>query len=266
MDSTNVDPGAIESALQDATSLADVARELALSWFRSPGLDVSIKADGSPVTSADLEIEQTLRSLIGERYPDDAIVGEELADSEGEGRQWIIDPIDGTRAFSHGVPLFASMIAVRIRGSLAAAVIDAPALGERAWGALGMGVRVNDGSASLSQVNALEDALVTTSGLGDYWPDGELRRLESTGARVRTWADGGYGYLQLLAGRVDAVIERDVDIWDVAPPLLLVAEAGGVVRRPIFGNQTTGMVATTEPLARPLSDALGIGQQTLRIK
>ena len=212
------------------------------------------------MTSADLAVEKELRSVIRDRYPDDAVVGEELADSQGVGRQWIIDPIDGTRAFSRGVPLFASMIAVKIGDRLAAAVIDAPALGERAWGARGMGVVVNGRPASLRQVADLGDAVVTTSGLGDYWPDGELGLLESSGARVRTWADGGYGYLQLLAGRVDAVIERDVDIWDVAPALLLVAEAGGVVRRPTFGDGVVGMLATSKPLSEALSEVLGIGE------
>ena len=213
-----------------AQTIAVAAGDLIMGHFRSATLEVDHKADGSFVTVADKEAEQYIRALIDQHCPGDGIIGEEYDEvPSSTGRTWIIDPIDGTLSFVHGVPLFSTLIGIRDEAGPLAGVIHAPAVDEIAVAGRGLGCLVNGVPAAMSSTATLAEATVLTSGLADYWPPEVLERLIGCGARVRTWADGGYAHVLLASGRVDAVVEPWMNLWDVAPVECLIPEAGGSV-------------------------------------
>ncbi len=214
------------------------AGRIALNWFQSRGLAVTTKRDGSPVTEADYVVERFLRSEIIAAFPGDAILGEEegtIGAVAGEAdRCWVIDPIDGTKAFTQGVPLFATLLALVDDLGPALGVICLPALNECVWAARGDGTywsrdisRVSDTAEAcgVSSRNSLTGAYVCTSGLS-YWPERSLERVRASGARVRTWGDA-YGYALVATGRADAMIDPECRDWDIAPMSVVIAEAGG---------------------------------------
>src|SRR4051812_30226666 len=132
--------GAVSPLLETAVELTRRAGELTLRWFRAPDLVVDVKADATPVTEADRAAERFLRHELAARFPDDGIVGEEEAERPGRsGRRWVIDPIDGTKAFTHGVPLFATLVALLDGDEPVIGVIHLPALGETVYAARGEG-------------------------------------------------------------------------------------------------------------------------------
>ena len=136
----NLAPPVERWLLGEAVALARAAGDLTLQWFRQADLVVDDKADGSPVTEADRAAERLLREQIGARYPDDAIVGEEEAETTGtSGRRWIIDPIDGTKAFSRGVPTYCNLVAFEDEHGPAIGVINLPALNETVYAGRGLG-------------------------------------------------------------------------------------------------------------------------------
>jgi histidinol-phosphatase len=214
--------------LDEACELIRRAGELSLRWFRSAGgLTVDVKDDGSPVTEADRAVERFLREEIGRRHPDDAIVGEEEAERPGtSGRRWIIDPIDGTKAFTRGVPLYANLLAVEDDelGGLVG-IVNVPAIGEMVWAGRGCGCFFNGAVARVSLHASLAAAYVSSSGY-ENWDDGALLRLKGSGAHLRTWGDG-YGYLLVATGRLDAMVDPEAERYDVAPMPVIMAEAGG---------------------------------------
>ena len=231
-----------------AEALVDVAGLITMRWFRSADLQVEHKSDGSVVTAADREAEQAMRDLIARERPGDGIVGEEFEEVPTEtGLRWILDPIDGTISFAHGVPLFSTLVALTDHTGPAVGVIDAPAVGERAVGGRGRGCVVNGDVAHVSTAETLTGATIVTSGLADYWPEPMLHRILSSPALVRTWADGGYGYILLASGRIDAMLDAVVNPWDVAPAECLIPEAGGRAEfLDVAGRQ--GFVATNGPI------------------
>ena len=217
----------IEQGLVDfAVGAARRAGRLTLDWYQARGLSVTAKRDGSPVTEADYAAERFLRSEILAAYPDDAIEGEEEGEVAGRtGRTWVIDPIDGTKAFAQGVPLFATLLALVDEDGPAVGVICLPALDECVWAGRGRGANWDGVPCRVSGHAGLEDSYVCTSGLS-YWPDRALGRVRAAGARIRTWGDA-YGYALVATGRAEAMVDPECFDWDVAPMSVIVTEAGG---------------------------------------
>lgn len=220
--------------------LADRAGAVALRHFQRAGLGVRAKADASPVTEADLEIEALLRAEIRARFPDDALLGEEHGEEPGpSGWRWVIDPIDGTISFAAGVPLFGTLIGLERGDAVVAGICAMPALGERVWAVRGEGAWWDrtDGSGARHRAPArvapharLADALVVTSGL-EYFD--RARRTDALVAvaraagRIRGWSDC-YGGMLVATGRAHAWFDPVMHPWDSGPFPVILAEAGGV--------------------------------------
>jgi histidinol-phosphatase len=213
-----------------ALELADVADRISMGRFGGPVSAVA-KPDGTPVTEADRAIEAALRERISERFPDHAILGEEEGGAlDPAAPTWVIDPIDATKNFMRGVPVFATLIAVVEDGRAAVGVASAPALGER-WDALrGGGTRRNGDLVGVSAIGAMADAHVLHGGLDWFRHEpGEWERL----GRIAdlAWRTRGFGdywmHLLVAGGMAEVAFERDLSIWDVAALECLVTEAGG---------------------------------------
>jgi histidinol phosphatase-like enzyme (inositol monophosphatase family) len=212
--------------LEDVVALTREAGELTMRWFRADDLVVEHKGDGTPVTAADRAAERFLRDQLGKRFPDDGIAGEEEADLDGtSGRRWIIDPIDGTRAFTQGVPTFSNLVALEDEHGSAIGVINLPALRETVYAGRGIGCWCDGRGARVSAHGELADAYLTTSGF-ESWDEGALLAARSSGMRMRTWGDG-YGYALVATGRVEAMVDPVVEPYDVAAMPVILAEAGG---------------------------------------
>ncbi|MEQ8841533.1 MAG: inositol monophosphatase family protein [Acidimicrobiales bacterium] len=217
-----VDPSLVDAAVE----IARMAGELTLGWFRNDDLAVDHKADGSPVTAADLAAESLMRDQIAARFPDDAVMGEEHQDTEGtSGRSWVIDPIDGTKAFTKGVPLYSNLLAMVDEHGPAVGVINLPALGETVWAGRGLGAFHNGTPCRVSDHASTDGAYAMTSGFG-YWPANALRSVLDSPMVFRTWGDA-YGYALVATGRAEAMIDPLANPWDVAPMAVIVPEAGG---------------------------------------
>jgi len=218
---------AVDTALVDeAVALAREAGHLTLDWFRTKDLTVDHKGDGTPVTAADRAAERFVRERLARSHPDDAIVGEEEPDTIGSsGRRWIIDPIDGTKAFTHGVPLYSTLLAFEDEHGPAIGVIDLPALGETVYAGRGLGCFCNGAPARVSDRNRVRGSYLTTSGF-DYWTEESLAAVRASGLFMRTWGDG-YGYALVATGRVEAMVDPIAAAWDVAAMPVIIGEAGG---------------------------------------
>ncbi|MCC7076232.1 MAG: histidinol phosphate phosphatase [Acidimicrobiia bacterium] len=214
------------SLLDRAVAIAREAGELTLSWFRSDRLAVERKRDGTPVTAADREAEFLMRERIAADFPGDAIVGEEHGDTAGTtGRTWYLDPIDGTKAFTHGVPLYTNLIGIWDEHGPLVGVVNMPALAETVHAGRGLGCWCNDVPAQVSSRSTVEGSYLTTSGF-DYWPPAALRRVYESNMQMRTWGDG-YGYALVATGRVEAMVDPLAAPWDLAPMPVILSEAGG---------------------------------------
>ena len=221
-------PAARQADLDFAVAIAREAGALTLELFRRTDVAVEGKDDGTPVTAADRGAERLLRERIAATQPDDAQVGEEEVDTGGtSGRTWILDPIDGTQSFVHGVPLYANLVALEDEHGPAVGVINIPALDECVWAGRGLGCFVNDQPTRVSDRSELRGACIVTSGV-DYWPSAAaLDEFVGRGAVIRTWGDA-YGYVLVATGRAHAMVDPIVNRWDVAPMLTIFPEAGGV--------------------------------------
>lgn len=218
-----------------ALELAELADSITLDRFEASDLDVSAKPDMTPVSDADLATETALRERIAEARPADAILGEEFGgEVEFHGRQWVIDPIDGTKNFVRGVPVWATLIALLDEGRPVAGVISAPALARRWWAAEDSGAwrTFNGGSPrrlSVSGVSGLSDASISFSSL-EGWQTRGLREnfiaLSDDTWRLRGFGDF-FSYCLVAEGAVDIAAEPEVSLWDLAPLSILVTEAGG---------------------------------------
>jgi myo-inositol-1(or 4)-monophosphatase len=243
------------AALALAEQLADVGRGIAVRHFRTP-LTVERKADGSPVTVADREIETQMRRMIRAAFPGHAIRGEEFA-SEGSGEfTWVLDPIDGTKSFITGFPLFGSLIALLQGGRPVLGVIEAPALGERWVGCEGRPTLFNGRQVRTSACRATEQAVVYTT-TTETFDAGERRRFEALSARAALRRFGGdcYLYGMLAGGHCDLVIEVQLKPHDFMAAIPIVEGAGGRIsdwRGAPLGTDSDGRVvaAATEALWR----------------
>ena len=219
----------LRTLLDFAVDAAWQAGKITLEYFQTH-LTVDYKADDSPVTIADRRAEERLRQLITTYFPDHAILGEELGEVGGAAPfRWIVDPIDGTKAFVHGVPLYAVLIGLEIEGKPALGVAYFPALGEMVWAARGMGCYWNSRRAQVSSVNSLGDALLLTTDTENFAPHGKYaayRRLVRATAEHRTWGDA-YGHVLVATGRAEVMLDPVMNPWDCGPFLPILEEAGG---------------------------------------
>ena len=237
-------------AVQEA---ARVAGRVAMRHYRSTFV-VETKADGSPVSIADREAETAVRDWIARRFPGDGIEGEEFGVSRTDARRkWIIDPIDGTKTFVRGVPLWGTLIAIIEGTDVLAGAIFCPAVDEMVAAAPGEGAWWNGARCFVSKVGRIDRATVLTS--SDYGSGDEARRdawraLSDRASVSRTWGDC-YGYVLVATGRADVMADPRMAVWDAAPLLPVIEEAGGVFTdwsgaRTVFGGSA---IATNAALA-----------------
>jgi histidinol-phosphatase len=231
---------AVAARLEAALAATRLAAAETLRWFCSPALAVERKADASPVTQADRAAEAILKRELLAAFPADAFLGEETGATPGtSGYEWIVDPIDGTKSFVRGVPLYATLVGCRRAGRGVLGVIAIPALDELAYAAVGGGAwTVRAGgppvAARVSSRATLASALVCSSDFVDFgrWAAGgdagraARERLDRAAELVRTWGDG-YGYLLVATGRADVMIDPRLNPWDAAAVEVVVTEAGG---------------------------------------
>jgi len=250
------------SLLEAVSEVAALAGAEALKHVRAP-LDVEAKAAGSPVTRAVRDAERVVRSWVEQRFPEDGILGEEFGETRpGAQRRWLVDPVDGTRAFVKGVPLWGTLVAVAEGERVLAGAAEFPALGERLEAARGEGCWWNGTRCEVSRVSRLADATVLATDVGflktpergQRW-----RALATRAANARTWGDC-YGYLLVAIGRAELMADGRLSPWDAAALQVAVEEAGGVFtdwsgRSTAFSD---GAVATNAVLAAELRRELGI--------
>jgi histidinol-phosphatase len=222
-----------------ARQLADVADQASLSRFGALDLRVETKPDLTPVSDADRAVEIALRELLRDERPDDAIVGEEYGESAASGpghggRRWVIDPIDATKNFIRGVPVWATLIALLDGDDSVVGVVSAPALGHRWWAAKGCGSWTSRFGADarrnqVSSVSRLADASVSYSDLTEW----TTRRAEFETLLSGVWRTRAYGdfwsHVLVAQGSVDVSAEPELSLWDVAALVPIVEEAGGTV-------------------------------------
>jgi histidinol-phosphatase len=226
-----VKPGKSElnELFEFAVELARGAGDITLKYFRRQP-QTSTKSDGSYVTIADREAETYLRRRIAGHFPDDGVLGEEEGEHKGRsGRRWIVDPIDGTFAFVHGVPFYGVLIALEIDNEMSVGVVNIPALNELVAAATGMGCFLNGEPARVSSTTSLEDALLLTTDFNACARYGFGRAAELLQARAkssRTWGDC-YGYVLVATGRAEVMLDPVMNLWDCAPLLPIMEEAGG---------------------------------------
>jgi histidinol phosphatase-like enzyme (inositol monophosphatase family) len=223
------DQSELETLRDFAVELARDAGAITLKYFRqSPKTDT--KADGSFVTVADKEAEVFLRSAISSRYPDDGILGEEAGETPGtSGRRWIVDPIDGTFSFVHGVAFYGVLIGIEIDGFPSVGVVNLPAIGELIHAAAGLGCFANGDRAQVSPTATVEEALLLATDFGasaQYGFGPATVELERRAKARRTWGDC-YGHVLVATGRADVMLDPVMNQWDCAALAPIVEEAGG---------------------------------------
>jgi len=208
-----------------ALELADLADAITLERYRASDLIVETKPDLTPVTEADQAAEQAIRERLASARPEDAIIGEEFGTTAAADRQWVIDPIDGTKNYVRGIPVWATLIALRDQ----VAVVSAPALHRRWWAARGSGAFADGHRIHVSGVGELSDAQLLWSGVEDWEVVG---RTEAVLKLARScWRSRGLGdfwqYMLVAEGAAEIALDPEVKLWDLAAPQLIVEEAGG---------------------------------------
>lgn len=197
-----------------------------MQWFDNPALDVITKSDGTPVTEADRGAERIVRDRLAILHPEDSILGEELEDHIGSSsRTWIVDPIDGTKAFTRGVPLYSNLLAVVDEHGPLIGVINLPALNTTVYAGRGLGCFRDGRIVHVSDRTTPAGCVLSTSGFGT-WSEDALLGVKRAGFELRTWGDG-YGYAMVACGALDAMVDPQVSLWDIAPMPVILSEAGG---------------------------------------
>jgi histidinol-phosphatase len=243
------------------SEIAAEADEIALRSFRAPRLRVETKPDASPVTEADRAIEEAARRLCRERHPGLGIAGEEFGtDPSASGARLIIDPIDGTRNFVRGVPIFATLLAIEEEGEIAAGLVSAPALGARWSAARGRGALAGTRPIRVSGVGALEHAFLlhsSVAGHAETVPPPGFAALAERVERTRGFGDF-YQHVLVAEGAAEIAVDPAVSLWDVAPLIVIVEEAGGRATT-LEGERRAGgsLVTTNGPLHDEVLARLG---------
>jgi histidinol-phosphatase len=229
-----VTAGAREKDLRIALAIADLADELTLRWFTTAGVQTESKLDGTPVTAADVAVENAIRSKLGRVRPADGVWGEELGvSSDGSPRRWIIDPIDGTRAFAVGGRSWCTQIALEAEGHLVVGVISAPALGRRWWGADGLGAWAQERGRGRPRQLRVSVANRASNGAWSCHPPRTaisggwaalVAELDQSGSYV---APSPHGVLMVAEGSVAACVQFEGAAWDYAAFAAVVTAAGG---------------------------------------
>lgn len=222
----NVTQATLLAAVADA---ARVAGRIAMKYYRT-GVAAESKGDGSPVTVADREAEQAVRAWIAQQFPGDEVLGEEFGLTEGRGRRWFIDPIDGTKTFVRGVPLWGSMVAVAEGDTVLAGSIYCPAVDEMVAAAVGEGCWHNNTRCHVSTIDTIEEAtILTTDDTFPYNPERAPKwaALAKRAKVARTWGDC-YGYVLVATGRAEVMVDDRLSPWDAASLIPIIAEAGGL--------------------------------------
>jgi histidinol-phosphatase len=258
--------------LELALTAAREAGAITLKYFRESNYAVELKRDRSPVTIADREAEQHLRKRIAATFPADGILGEEFPEQPGEsGYRWILDPIDGTKSFISGVPLYGALIGVELEGRSIVGVIHIPALGETVYASRGQGAWTVRGDrqpmpARVSRTPRLADCLFCTSEVKTFTRSARREAFDEFDAAcrlARTWGDC-YGYLLVATGRADVMVDPLMNVWDCAALQPILEEAGGTFtdwrgQPTIYGGEaiaTNGLV---------LEEVLAISQRFPRL-
>jgi myo-inositol-1(or 4)-monophosphatase len=211
--------------------LAAASGRIIAPLYRNLSLSVDTKKDGSPVTEADRRAEEVMRSLIGKRFPDHGIMGEEYGTERGDAELvWVLDPIDGTISFTAGCPLFATLVGLLHRGRPVLGMINQPVTDQLCLGDCETTL-LNGERVHLREAAALSDATLLTTdmeAIGRHRDAAGFERLRRECRLVRTWGDA-YGYLLLAAGRADVMLDPVMNPWDVLPLVPVVQGAGGVI-------------------------------------
>ncbi|HOA72868.1 MAG TPA: histidinol-phosphatase [Phycisphaerae bacterium] len=225
----------LKARLELAVAAARSAGRIAADYFAHLKFDVETKRDGTPVTIADRQTEEDLRRQIEQGFPDDAIQGEEFPSRPGRsGWQWILDPIDGTKSFIHGVPLFGTLVGIEFEGEPVVGVIELPALNERVYAARGQGAWHVKGDqapqpARVSAVTSLSESLFCCGSVTTFVTEHRLEAFEKLRAASklsRGWGDC-YGYVLVATGRAEVMVDPVLNVWDMAALLPILTEAGG---------------------------------------
>lgn len=240
----------LRSYLDFARATAHEAGQLTLRYFQTDAARAEFKLDDTPVTIADREAEQLIRQRIGSRFPGHAIVGEEYGSGAdaGASHRWIVDPIDGTKSFVHGVPLYGVLLALEIEGAVEVGVACFPALNEMVSAATGCGCEWNGRPARVSAETRLDRALcchMDTAFFGKNGKDAPWSRLQKSVYYNAGWCDA-YGYLLVATGRAEIMLDPVMQVWDCAPFPPIFREAGGY-----FGDWkgNAGRIDANEALA-----------------
>jgi len=230
----------LDAALEAARAAAEVVRH-----YYQGNLKVTLKADKSPVTEADVETEKTIRAILAAKFPAHGFYVEETGQSAMDAEYvWVVDPIDGTKAFVREYPMFSTQIALMQRGRLIVGVSSAPIYGELAYGEIGVGAWLNEQPIRVSSIDTIEAAALSTGNLkslatGPQWP--AFGRLIGRLSRIRGYGDFLHYHL-LASGRIDAVVESDVNVLDVGACAVIVEAAGG--RFTDMGGQPFSITST----------------------
>lgn len=215
--------------LSFALALADLADAITVERFQAEDLVVETKPDLTPVTEADRTVEQALRKRIGEERPAHGVVGEEFGAGRPGTARWILDPIDGTKNYLRGLPVWATLIALERDGRVEVGVVSAPALHRRWWAARGEGSFVNGRRIRVSQIAQLSDAVLSYASLLSWEQHGlgeQFLNLARGCWRTRGFGDF-WSHMLVAEGAVDVAVEPEVEVWDLAAPQVIVEEAGG---------------------------------------
>ncbi|MEQ8523124.1 histidinol-phosphatase [Gracilimonas sp.] len=229
----------IQDLLQAATEIAKIGGHHTLKYFKQ-NVEVISKDDDSPVTIADRETEQIIREEILKRFPDHGIIGEEYGKTnEDSNIKWVLDPIDGTKSFIHGIPFYTTLIGIIVDDKPQVGIIYAPALEELCAAAIGHGATLNGEPCRVRDTNKLEDATLLVTEIFRFKEMGQQEVFEELMTKTklhRTWGDA-YGHMMVATGRADLMYDPELNIWDAAALLPVMQEAGGVFSD-IEGNET----------------------------
>jgi len=215
--------------LELALELADAADVITLRHYQSTSLSVRTKIDMTPVSEADEAVERMIRERLADARPDDGILGEEFGTTGSAQRRWIIDPIDGTKNYVRGIPVFGTLIALEENDRVVAGVVSAPAFARRWWAASGEGAFCNGKQIHVSKIGSIEESHLAYDSISDFDRYGGAVRFLSLARRcVRSRGFGDFWAHMLVAeGAVEIAVEPAVAAWDMAAIQVIVEEAGG---------------------------------------